>query len=588
MSSPEKQTLLVQHNKLDSSPATVWSLGRRVKYAMVVLLTASTYLLFGNGSFDTGAGSTSSLKWEPCGEVNKHKLECTRIDVPMDQFNKSASDKTFSIPLVRLLATNTSATGGKSIVLNPGGPGGSGAEFIWRRGEQLNKIIGEGFHLLGFDPRGVNGSIPQASCFVSPEQREEKIFETPWEVEFEAGDMFTRAENQVKACSEVTGEHSLYINTPQTAADMNSILDAIGQEEMYYWGFSYGTTLGQTYAQLFPERVTRLIIDGVSNLDDWYNSFVDEEDLVDTDKCYSEFVRHCFDAKENCPLNSIKDVSFKTANDLKTYIDDFLEALDEEPIPVYLGAKNYGAVTRRGVATNGVFSALYKPTPMWSVLAKNLAQLLSGNATAAYQAYTDLWVSKVLADETNTFVVQNDNWKTGANAPEHGIKPLQNLTMSLPEVSKLVSRYMGSDIYARASWDLPTTHDFHPRYHPEFPRVKTAHPILVLSTTYDPVCPLISAKKAHNSFEGAGFVEQHSTGHCSVSMPSLCTAKHVQRYFYDGILPQKGATCEIDGEYFPAPGSSVEAQSQLGEDDAKLLQALQELAAIGINDVPRF
>lgn len=172
----------------------------------------------------------------------------------MDHFSKS-SHKTFSIPLIRLLATNASANGNKSILLNPGGPGGkydistqttnnvlallaSGVNYLFRAGEKINKIVGEGFHLLSFDPRGVNGSLPKASCYVSAEQRAEDIERIPWDVESQAGEMYTRAENKVKACEDTMGDYGKYINTPQTAADMNSILDAIGQEEMYYWGFS--------------------------------------------------------------------------------------------------------------------------------------------------------------------------------------------------------------------------------------------------------------------------------------------------------------------------------------------------------------
>lgn len=92
--------------------------------------------------------------------------------------------------------------------------------------------------MLSFDPRGVNGSVPQASCYANPAQRSEQINHQPWDLYSEAGTMFTRAENQAKACADTMGEHGEYINTPQTAADMNSILDAIGQKEMYYWGFS--------------------------------------------------------------------------------------------------------------------------------------------------------------------------------------------------------------------------------------------------------------------------------------------------------------------------------------------------------------
>ncbi|CZR59458.1 uncharacterized protein PAC_09350 [Phialocephala subalpina] len=523
--------------------------------------------------------SKPAVKWEGCGDINNHTVECARIDVPMNHYNPSR-EKTFSIPLIRMLATNTSATGGKTILLNPGGPGGSGVNFLWRGGENLNKIIGEGFNLLSFDPRGVNGSIPQAFCYPTPEQRAEKIESNPWNLEFEAGEMYTRAENKAKACQDTMGELGAYIDTPQTAADMNSILDAIGQEKMYYWGFSYGTTLGQTYAQMFPDRVERLIIDGVSNLDEWYNAFFFEESLVDADNVYAGFVKECFDAKDNCPLNSIGDKPFESAASLKSHIDDFLVHLEEEPIPVYLNNSNYGAVTRESIALNAIFPALYKPFPTWPTLAKNLAELLKGNATPAFQAYSDSWVAGIIADETNDFVISNDNLKSGAASPVHGVKAVQNYTMNLPEESKLVTRYQGSDAYQRASWSIKTSHKFHPHYYPEFPRVKTAYPVLVISTTYDPVCPLISAKKAHNSFEGAGFIEQKSYGHCSLSMPSLCTAKHVRSYLYDGKLPDASTTCEINGEYFPDPNkSSVLGEKILSQEDAKLLASLQELAS---------
>ncbi|KAF8855963.1 hypothetical protein BDZ45DRAFT_675879, partial [Acephala macrosclerotiorum] len=159
------------------------------------------------------------LKWKGCGDINNHTFECARIDVPMDHSSPSR-DKTFSIPITRMLATNTSATNGTTIILNPGGPGGSGVNFLWRGVENLNKILEEGFHLLSFDPRGVNGSIPQALCYASPEQRAEEIESNPRNLEFEAGKMYTRAENKGKACENTMGEHGAYIDTLQTVADM--------------------------------------------------------------------------------------------------------------------------------------------------------------------------------------------------------------------------------------------------------------------------------------------------------------------------------------------------------------------------------
>lgn len=291
---------------------------------------------------------------------------------------------------------------------------------------------------------------------------------------------------------------------------------------------------------MFTHRVSRLAIDGVSNLDEWYNAFFYDESLIDTDQLFLGFLDECYKAKDACPLNSINNKQFKSSGELQSYVQQFLMDLEEEPIPVYLNSTNYGSITRRGVVTNGIFPSLYKPVPAWSFLAENLAALLNGNSTPIYNAYSDSWIASVLGDETNTFVVQNDNLKTGEMAPAHGIKQIRELANSEPGLSTLISQYQGSDVFDRASWSLPTTHKFRPQYHPEFPRFKTAEPILVISTTWDPVCPLVSAKKAHDSFEGAGFIEQKSYGHCSLSMPSLCTAKHVRRYFRDGVLPEVG------------------------------------------------
>lgn len=292
---------------------------------------------------------------------------------------------------------------------------------------------------------------------------------------------------------------------------------------------------------MFPERVSRMVLDGVSNLDQWYNSFFFEESFTDTDKIYTGFLEECLKAREACPLQSIKGEHFKSAGQLQAYIDGFFRELEDEPIPVYLNSTDYGAITRRIIVINGILMALYKPRS-WPLLAQNLAELLNGNTTPAYNAYAESWVLKYLVDDSTIFIGLNDNRKTGHDAPVHGVKPVYNHTISRPEMSFLVSRYRGSDIYDRSSWSIPTTHDFQPQYYPKYPRIRTAKPILILSTTWDPVCPLISAKKAQNSFEGAHLVEQLSYGHCSLSMPSLCTVRHLRHYFNEGILPKVGAT----------------------------------------------
>jgi len=106
---------------------------------------------------------------------------------------------------------------------------------------------------------------------------------------------------------------------------------------------------------MFPERVKRLIIDGVSDQNLYYNTFAIDEALINTDDTFSGFIKECFKAKDNCPLNSVKGRTIKTSGDLQNYVDEFLENLEENPIPVYLNNTNFGSVTRRRVVANGMY-----------------------------------------------------------------------------------------------------------------------------------------------------------------------------------------------------------------------------------------
>jgi pimeloyl-ACP methyl ester carboxylesterase len=120
-----------------------------------------------------------------------------------------------------------------------GGPGGSGVEFLFRRGKQLSEIVGEGFHLLSFDPRGINSSQPLASCYPTQEARRDLSPVRETELVHDSPELYAWTQNYVRACADTMDEHGAYINTPQTSADMNSILDAVGQEDLVYWGFRY-------------------------------------------------------------------------------------------------------------------------------------------------------------------------------------------------------------------------------------------------------------------------------------------------------------------------------------------------------------
>ncbi|KAL1860252.1 hypothetical protein Daus18300_009306 [Diaporthe australafricana] len=508
------------------------------------------------------------ISWEKCGEVSGRPVECSTITVPMDQFNATNSgDKVFTVPLIRL--RGNSAT--QNLLLNPGGPGGSGAEFIFRRGDQLHAIVGEGFHLLSFDPRGINGSSPKALCYPDSETRRD--LSTPWPLRIfeDSGPGYAAASNFVRACADTMGEHGLYLNTPQTAADMNSILDAVGQKDMVYWGFSYGTLLGQTYATLFPERSHRVIIDGVVNQFDWYEALASPEDLVDTTKVLEGFFSECIKAGDDlCPLAALAD----SAEELWDKVIGFADSIYDEPLSVYINNTAYGTLDQASILYHGIFPVLYKPAN-WYPLADKLAQLLlHGNATEAYLAYGK-GEPFGLEGDANIFVQFNDMrsgpkyWPQGRQAALDIVAPAVN--------SSLFGPTMHAAFFAQQQWRVPQTHTYVPRR-----GVETAHPLLILSTTYDPVCPLVSARSANEAFVGSQIIEVKGYGHCSVAVTSSCIAKNVRAFLYNGTLPDGYTQCEVDGPYFIKPDEGGKAAAAIREfedpEEARIHMAQLQLA----------
>jgi len=492
------------------------------------------------------------IQWEVCGEINGRSLECSSIDVPVDQFDaQDVGDRMFSIPLIRLRGRNAT----QNILLNPGGPGSSGITFLRTLGEEISTIIGDGFHLLTFDPRGVGASRPLASCYPDDETRRGLSSTLDGTSIENSGEVYAWTAGFVQGCADTMGNYGKYVNTPQVAADMNSILDVVGQEDMIYWGFSYGSLLGQTYAALFPERSRRVIIDGVTNQFDWYNGLVVMEDFTDTENVLEGFLDECIAAGSlKCALASTDD----SKEELSKRLSFFLETLKKDPISVYLNNTLYGVLDYGKVVYNGIFLALYKPAN-WHLLANRLAKLIQGNTTEAFLNYgrVDPW--RITAD-AGVFVTLND----GLSGPQYwkqGRKALLEEMLHIGNSSLFIGLEFDS-LYARQQWAVPRTHTYRPRK-----GIKTVHPLLILSTTYDPICPLISARSANEAFLESQIVEVKGYGHCSVALSSMCLVKRVREFLYEGKVPDSYTQCEVDSPYFVIPEEDGKVISQKHFDD---------------------
>ncbi|KAJ9151614.1 Alpha/beta-hydrolase [Coniochaeta hoffmannii] len=542
---PDEERPLIDRSQ-KQKPRRNWKLSAFVVIAACLLLSQICWL---GASFFFGEQhellhyAREHISWERCGDLNGRPLECSSIDVPMDQFDAANSgNKTFNIPLVRLRGKNAT----QNLLVNPGGPGAGGVWMMYWRGEEIKSIVGEDFHILAFDPRGTNGSRPLATCFPDEETRD-KLSDVRYAREEDGPELYAWTQNFVKSCRDTTGEYGLYVNTPQTAADMNSILDAVGQEDMYYWGLSYGTAIGQTYATMFPDRAKRVILDGVVNQFSWYERLMDWEAMADTESVLHGFYHECIKAgPENCTLASLAD----TPEDLADLIDTRMQELNKQPIGVYINNTVHGLLTYDKLWYDGVFPGLYDPRG-WYSLADDLAALLQGNATREFLAH-GLKTRWELVGDAHRFVLLND----GLSGPQHWAQERQSLIEQLRPLMEQ-SSFFPLELpvyYAKQQWLLPRTHNYKPRK-----GVKTAGPLLILSMTFDPICPLASARSAHEAFEGSRLVEVQGYGHCSMAVTSSCAWQYVKDFLFEGKVPEEThSLCGVDSPYFvkPADGSS--------------------------------
>jgi pimeloyl-ACP methyl ester carboxylesterase len=227
--------------------------------AAAIVMTTLLVGLLGSATA-SAAGPKSSLDWSAC-YVEFGPFECATIKVPLDYDRPSG--KKISLAMVRLPAANPALRKG-SIFLNPGGPGGSGVEFTVFAGPVLfTPAVRDRFDLVGFDPRGIIRSN-QLRCFDSAEEWGPFFTSFTFPMtraelrEWIAGDRFLD-----RACDEEGGRSMDHMSTANVARDLDRMRAAVGDKKLTYVGYSYGTQLGQTYANMFPKRFRAIVIDGV-------------------------------------------------------------------------------------------------------------------------------------------------------------------------------------------------------------------------------------------------------------------------------------------------------------------------------------
>jgi pimeloyl-ACP methyl ester carboxylesterase len=472
--------------------------------------------------------------------------------VPVDWHNPDSTR--FKLALVKFKATQKVSKG--ALFVNPGGPGGSGIDFVKRVGDVISKMVDGHYDVIGFDPRGV-GDSNTIRCF--EDGIESKMFMANRPVGLGRGDNVANfaavQEAFVNQCIRKNKDFLPYVSTASVARDLDALRDAFGEDVTNYIGFSYGTFIGAVYVNMFPDRVGRFMVDGCldpssysgDNLKLVASSLRHTEDGVDALGSLCEAA-----GPEKCALARKSENSPSGDSYVANTIRQFVTNLVDKP----LLATNQSVITVMTEldATGVLFSATYN-TAAWPQVVANIDEAIrSGRGDAIVDAYMkrdkDLCPliepylaaqSPIMCLDGHHDVYQNlTSWM-------QGIDEAVNVS---PTAGLLMGSYMMRCLY----WNVTASE----RYTGPWNRT-TKNKVLIVGATGDPVTPVESAARLEELMEGNGvFHKHHGWGHCSLGQPSQCTLQVIKKYFVDGEIPQKGSSCPFEYNPFDPPTAFTE------------------------------
>ncbi|KAL9936296.1 hypothetical protein V8E36_005138 [Tilletia maclaganii] len=514
-----------------------------------------------------------ALNLRPCFPEATHNKntthwKCGYLDVPLDYTN-SSDDRTARIAVVMYQAGKTKSR--RTIVVEPGGPGGSGTSYVWRAGETMSKnYTDRTFDVLGFDPRGVNMSTPHWSCYSHDAYRDRWAtivgqFRETTKVPLEhLAIQASYYDAMWEACDNKFGDFGRFLSTAFVARDVESLRVALHEDELTAYMVSYGTGIGSTYAQMFPDRVGRVLLDGCEFVIDHRRIEGFGTVALDniTDAFHDGFLGECArSGPKGCALANKEGET--TTDSLQTRVSAILDDLLMAPKAVAHPRMGPSLVRYEGVV-DSVYAALYN-SASWPRLARMFAQLEQGNGTLALEmvgwAYdpestepegeagnTRGWkgidVPKTASDELTLAVICSDSY----DDDRHDLAWFDELQANMTKQSWIGGNGRFSDVFP--CWHFKTKPA-------EVYRGNFSHslrnPLLLVGETYDPATPLQSAKRLHAAMgnDNSRLLIHHGYGHSSRDR-SECTEKIKRDLFLHGKWPVNGTTeCVADTKPFP-------------------------------------
>jgi pimeloyl-ACP methyl ester carboxylesterase len=459
------------------------------------------------------------LSWTGCD----NGFQCATAQVPRDYRNPTAG--TIPLSLKRHLATDPAHRIG-SLFVNPGGPGGSGADFAGTVSAGLAQVANR-FDVIGFDPRGVARS-GQVSCLSADETQQTWAGVPAWwrPGAFERGQRY--AARFDAACQARSGGMLPYIGTEYVARDMDLLRAAVGDEKLNYLGVSFGTMIGTVYANLFPTRIRAMTLDGAYDPEAYANNpyKYDYGQYVALERSLDRFLHWCAGDGRKC--------GFGASQGPAAAFDALVAALDEHPLRDAKGK----IIATGATLTYGVMFALNAGRRAWPRLGLELRRaadqrvgvLLEPSGSAA-----DFFAANVAVEcadriyPPSKLVLRVNLALAAASAPRMG-----------PVAAWGPPGYDHSHANACQQWPAKRASRYAGPWHAE-----GAPPILVVGTTGDPDTPYQDAVTLAGELDNGHLLTFVGEGHSAIGRSSCARAAAVA-YLIDLRVPQAAAHCDDD------------------------------------------
>jgi pimeloyl-ACP methyl ester carboxylesterase len=469
------------------------------------------------GSEPLAAYYGQDLAWKGCGVG-----ECAGLKVPLDYAKPDG--ESITIQVLRMRATKKSQRLG-SLVVNPGGPGGSGVDYARAANFIVGKPVRQRYDIVGFDPRGVQRSEP-VDCLPDPGM-DEFLGQDPTPDDTAEEQAFAASGKAFAAgCQERTGPLIGHLSTVDAAKDMDILRSALGDAKLNYLGKSYGTFLGATYAGLFPKLVGRFVLDGVLP-PDISSAELSAGQAEGFERATRAWAADC-GGEDRCPLGS-------SVNEVMANLRDLLKRLDRQPVPVS-GDARVKQLTE-GWAATGIAQAMYDQGS-WSALTAALDDVVRRDDGTELMKIADQYAQRDA----------NGHYSGNLLEAFYAISCLDNPDSADPAVYEKRAKdsagkaptwgpFLAWGSFVCGQWPVKTGAK------PHKISAQGSGPIVVIGTTRDPATPYEWSVRLRDQLASGRLLSFDGDGHTAYGRSNRCIDNAVNDYYAKGKVPADNTKC---------------------------------------------